>query len=67
MWRLGGKKSDFTRGLGAQFFFQHHVRMHRTDTLTLFDNGAQPIMESISALVLDFDEAKRHVAPAGMC
>jgi hypothetical protein len=68
VWRLGGKKSDFTRGPGAEFFFQHHPRMHGTDTLTLFDNGAQPIMEKHSrALVLNFDEAKRHVSLRTEC
>jgi hypothetical protein len=42
--------------------------MHGTDTLTLFDNGAQPIMEKHSrALVLNFDEAKRHVSLRTEC
>ena len=68
VWRLGGKKSDFTRGPGTQFFFQHHIRMHGTDTMTLFDNGAQPIMEKHSrALVFNFDESKRHVSLKSEC
>ena len=40
IWRLGGKKSDFQQGPGAQFEFQHDARRHADGTLTLFDNGA---------------------------
>ena len=40
LWRLGGKRSDFTLGAGAAFEFQHDARMHEDGTLTLFDNGA---------------------------
>ena len=41
-WRLGGKKSDFTIGPGAGFQWQHHVRAHGTDLLTIFDNASSP-------------------------
>jgi hypothetical protein len=64
VWRLGGKKSDFTLGPGVRFYFQHHVRPFGADdsTLTVFDNGASPQEEAQSrALVLDVDEAKMHV------
>lgn len=40
VWRLGGKKSDFSIGSGAAFNFQHDARGHQDGTLTLFDNGA---------------------------
>jgi Arylsulfotransferase (ASST) len=40
LWRLGGKRSDFTLGDGAAFNFQHDARAHEDGTLTLFDNGA---------------------------
>jgi arylsulfotransferase ASST len=40
MWRLGGKKSDFSMGNGTQFGFQHDARVHEGGkTLSLFDNG----------------------------
>jgi hypothetical protein len=40
MWRLGGKKSDFSMGKGTQFGFQHDARVHEGGkTLSLFDNG----------------------------
>jgi hypothetical protein len=40
IWRLGGKKSDFTVEPAAAFSFQHDARRHSDGTLTIFDNGA---------------------------
>jgi hypothetical protein len=40
VWRLGGKRSDFTFAPEAQFWFQHDARMHADGTMSLFDNGA---------------------------
>ena len=41
VWRLGGKRSDFTLGKGARFAFQHDARHHGGGSLiTIFDNGA---------------------------
>jgi Arylsulfotransferase (ASST) len=40
IWRLGGKKSDFTLGPGAEFGYQHDARRHDDGTITLFDNAA---------------------------
>jgi Arylsulfotransferase (ASST) len=44
VWTLGGKSSSFKLASGAQFAFQHDVRLHTdTDpTVTLFDDGAGP-------------------------
>jgi Arylsulfotransferase (ASST) len=43
IWRLGGKKSDFSMGKGTQFGFQHDARVHEGGrTLSLFDNGPRP-------------------------
>jgi hypothetical protein len=39
MWRLGGKRSDFHMGHGAQFAWQHDVRLPNPGLLTVFDNG----------------------------
>ncbi|HEY2657197.1 MAG TPA: arylsulfotransferase family protein [Solirubrobacteraceae bacterium] len=43
-WTLGGKNSSYKLGSGADFAFQHDVRLHTdTDpTVTLFDDGAGP-------------------------
>jgi hypothetical protein len=55
-WRLNGKKSDFTMGPGAHFYWQHHARPHGATTLSLFDDGANPAKEKCSrALLLDLD------------
>ncbi len=60
-WRLGGKKSDFTLGPGVLFHWQHHVRSHGTDLLTLFDNGSSPAEEPQSrGLLLQLDTDKMH-------
>jgi hypothetical protein len=41
-WRLGGKRSSFTMGPGARFWFQHHVLSQGQDTLSIFDDGGAP-------------------------
>ncbi len=62
VWRLGGKRSDFQLGPGVEFFWQHHVRLHGSRTLTLFDNGAAPMEEPQSrALILRLDPKARRV------
>jgi hypothetical protein len=40
IWRLHGKRSDFKMGPGSHFYWQHHVRHHPGQELTIFDNGA---------------------------
>lgn len=65
VWRLGGRKSDFTLGKGAAFHWQHHARLHTNRKLTLFDNGSSPPEEPQSrALQLDVDTAAKHVSLA---
>jgi hypothetical protein len=39
IWRLNGKLSDFSMGPRTQFAYQHHVRHHPGDQLTIFDDG----------------------------
>ena len=73
-WRLGGKRSDFTIGPGAQFYWQHHARAHGTDLLTVFDDGSSPAEEPQSrGLLLRLDTAGKQVTlehaythPAGL-
>jgi hypothetical protein len=61
MWRLNGKKSDFSLGPGVKFFWQHHVRPHSQNRLTIFDNGAKPVEEQHSrALIVDLHPGKKH-------
>ncbi|HEY3976879.1 MAG TPA: arylsulfotransferase family protein [Streptosporangiaceae bacterium] len=64
-WRLGGKKSDFALGPGVRFHWQHHVRPHGPDVLTVFDNGAAPALERRSrGLILHLDTGARRVTLA---
>src|SRR5205807_3943536 len=42
LWRLGGKRSDFTMGPGTRFAWQHDARRRPDGTITLFDNEAAP-------------------------
>jgi hypothetical protein len=44
-WQLGGKRSSFTMGPGATFWFQHHVLPQGQDTLSIFDDGGAPPAE----------------------
>ena len=62
VWRMGGKRSDFTMGPGSRFYWQHHVRPHPGDVLTVFDNGDAPAEEKQSrALILDVSYQAMHV------
>jgi hypothetical protein len=64
LWRLGGKRSDFSMGPGTDFGFQHDPRFHEGGrTISLFDNGprpGEPRPES-RAIVLAVDQRRRQV------
>jgi hypothetical protein len=63
LWRLGGKRSDFTFGPGARFEWQHDAREHAHGLVTVFDNAAAPQEEPQSrALVLALDVNRMHVS-----
>jgi hypothetical protein len=56
IWRLGGKRSDFTLGPGARFAWQHDARRLPDGTISLFDNEAAPqIGRQSRAIVLRLD------------
>jgi hypothetical protein len=60
LWRLGGKRSDFTFGPGARFAWQHDARRLPDGTLSLFDNEAAPqIGRESRAIVLRLDMRHR--------
>ena len=60
IWRLGGKRSDFTLGPGVRFGWQHDVRRQKDGTLTMFDNEAAPKLRKQSrGLVLRIDERRK--------
>jgi len=63
LWRLGGKRSDFTLGRGAGFEWQHDVREHAHGLVSVFDNAAAPQEEPQSrALLLALDTKRKHVS-----
>jgi Arylsulfotransferase (ASST) len=63
LWRLGGKRSDFTLGPGARFEWQHDVREHADGVVSLFDNAAAPQEEPQSrALLLVLDTKRMHAS-----
>jgi hypothetical protein len=63
IWRLGGKRSDFAMGKGAQFSFQHHAQP-LGNAITVFDNASdgkhRPRSQS-RGILLDVDEHGRNV------
>jgi hypothetical protein len=63
LWRLGGKRSDFTFGKGSRFEWQHDVREHTNGLVSVFDNAAAPREELQSrALLLALDTKRMHVS-----
>lgn len=63
LWRLGGKRSDFTLDRGARFWWQHDVRHHAGSVVSVFDNGAAPAEELQSrALILHLNERRKHAS-----
>ena len=65
MWRLGGKKSDFTMGPDTVFAWQHDARRHGGSEylLSLFDDGAAPAVQPWSkGLVLALDLKRMHAS-----
>jgi Arylsulfotransferase (ASST) len=64
-WRLGGKRTDFVMGSAATFNWQHDARWHSHNTISLFDNGANPAVEKESrALLLRVNVGARKVSLA---
>jgi hypothetical protein len=63
IWRLGGKRSDFTMEPGATFAWQHDARWQPDGSMTLFDDGANssnpPTEDHSRGLVLDVNESAR--------
>ncbi|HTW10265.1 MAG TPA: arylsulfotransferase family protein [Acidimicrobiales bacterium] len=57
IWRLGGKRSDFSMGIGAAFWFQHDARALADGSgLSLFDDASAPCPETMaSGKVLELD------------
>jgi hypothetical protein len=59
IWRLNGKKTDFTMAPGSEFFWQHDTRLHGSNVLTAFDDGYDGVLpkneKQSRALILNID------------
>ena len=64
VWRMGGKRSDFTLGPGVSFAWQHAALPIGGGRMLVFDNeaaGTAKHAPASQALVLSVDEAARTV------
>jgi hypothetical protein len=64
IWRLGGKRSDFTLGRGARFAWQHDAEYTGDGRITLFDDGATGSVQTephSRGIVLALDQTRRSV------
>jgi len=59
IWRLNGKKTDFTMAPGSEFYWQHDTRLHGPGVLTVFDDGYDGVLpkneKQSRALILAVD------------
>jgi hypothetical protein len=55
-WRLGGKNSDFEMGTGTRIYWQHDVRRHSDNIITIFDNARVTSGERSRGIVVEIDE-----------
>jgi len=62
LWRLGGTKSSFTMGPGAEPAWQHDARMQPDGTVTLFDDGSNPRVHYQSRGLRLAIDTRRHTA-----
>lgn len=67
IWTLGGKDSTFKMGPGAQFAFQHDLRLRPGNLVTVFDDGAGPpaVHKQSRAETLRLDYRRRTATLAG--
>jgi hypothetical protein len=61
VWRLNGKKSNFSMGPRSKFVWQHHVRQVKPGQITVFDNGV-PEEPHSRAILLDVNTNTMHVS-----
>jgi hypothetical protein len=61
-WTLGGNRSSFAMGPGAEFAWQHDARMGPGATITLFDDGSNPRVHYQSRGIRLALDTRRHTA-----
>jgi Arylsulfotransferase (ASST) len=61
LWRLNGKRSDFSVSSAARFWWQHDARSHGSSVITVFDNAGVDKEKQSRGLVLSVDESAKRV------
>ena len=61
LWRLNGKRSDFSVSSAARFWWQHDARAHGTSVITVFDNAGVDKEKQSRGLVLSVNESAKRV------
>jgi hypothetical protein len=58
IWRLGGKRSDFTLGAGLPFAFQHDAEAVNATTIRIFDNESDgvPVLPASRVIWVTHDD-----------
>jgi outer membrane protein assembly factor BamB len=71
IWRLNGKRSNFSVSAPAQFYWQHHARQSGRDGLTVFDNAgpnkerqSRGLSLSVNTSTMRVDLAQAYIHPA---
>jgi hypothetical protein len=60
MWRLGGRKNQFTfANSPVPFYAQHDIRRIGNGNITLYDNGENYVSHGVRALEFDLDEINK--------
>jgi hypothetical protein len=62
VWRLGGTKSSFAMGPGAEVAWQHDARLQPDGTITLFDDASSPRVHYQSRGVRVRVDVRHHTA-----
>jgi arylsulfotransferase ASST len=66
LWRVGGKRSSFKMGDGTGIAYQHDPRELPDGTISVFDNGASPMVHNQSrGLVISIDPEQKTVTRVG--
>lgn len=61
LWRLNGKRSDFSVSSAARFWWQHDARPHGSSVISVFDNAGVAKEKQSRGLILSVDESAKRV------
>jgi hypothetical protein len=61
LWRMGGRRSDFSVSSAARFWWQHDARPHGPSVISVFDNAGPDKEKQSRGLVLAVDDRAKRV------